>query len=115
MRLDYDAINKMSVQELEETLEKLKNEDKYPHLATLIAYALTYHFYYIEVDDTKAKKFYDDVLALLNIPPGYGWCYVSVHMLANAVMPHYLHAEVMKRNFSRLAWTGDKYLPQTAE
>jgi len=103
MVLDKDTIDRMSIPELEETLAQLKEEDKYPHLAVLIAYALTYHYYYNEENYERAKEFYDDTLALLEIPAGYGWCLVSAHMLAGIPMPHYLHKEVVERSFSRLS------------
>jgi len=103
MRLDKAAIDTMNIIELEQVLEQLRKEgDTYPHLAVLLAYALTYHYYYIERNDKKAKLFFNDTIRLLDIPSGYGWCYVSVHMLAGIPMPHYLHEEVVKKAFSRL-------------
>mgnify|MGYP001570472414 CR=1 FL=1 len=105
MKLDKETINAMSIPELKKTLAQLKKEDKYPHLATLIAYVLTYHYYYKRVNKKKAKQFYDETMRLLDIPSGYSWCYISVHMLAGISMPHYLHAEVVKKRFPRLART----------
>ena len=107
LELEKKSIDKMSPAELEAVLDKLKKEDKYPHLAALIAYALTYHYYYMaradrETNDARAKVFFKDTLELLERPPGYGWCLVSVPFLAGIIMPHYLHEETVKRAFSRL-------------
>jgi len=103
MVFDKDIVDKMSIPELEETLALLKTEDKYPHLAALIAYILTYHYYYKEENDRRAKEFYQDTLALLETPSGYGWCITAPHVLAGITCPHFLHKEVVKRNFSRLS------------
>lgn len=105
MKLDRETIDSMSIPELEETLEHLKREDKYPHLACSIAYVLAYHFYYVEKDHQKTRQFYNDLTVLLDRPPGYGWCFISTNMLAGIPLPHYLHLEYIKKVFPLISST----------
>ena len=98
-----NCVIEMDIGELEEELARLKKEDKYPHLAALIAYVLT-RYHYQENNDELARKFYNDILSLLNTPYGHSWCIVSPFpILAGIPLPHYLHRKYLKTVFSRLS------------